>query len=389
MRVEIRDKEALSRLSLIDIRGYLVSLGWKLTGSYGDVATVFEKTDGRGREFELLLPKREELADYAERIADVVATLSSVEGREQLSIYYDLVKSGFDVMRFRASEADEAGTIALENGVALYDHARDLIAAAANAAIKPKRAYRGNSPTIAKNYVDSLRLGQTEVGSYILTVVSPVPPALESDQLPLLPELGEGEEPFPRTVTRTLVRALRATKHAVTEATATGRIDPFEAAIQAGVSANLCEAIAQLVENGTNVDISVSWSRVRPAPEATSVYVFTRDNARILTEAATTFREQEPQSDTTIEGFVIGLNREPQEFDGKAKIRGFFDGQIRTLTAQFNVSDYRKVVEAHDKKLRVRVDGDVLRRGPFQYLENARNLIIFEDDEFGPGGVLP
>lgn len=384
MKVEIKDREALARLSLVDVRSYLASQGWAAEGRYGDVATVFRKTDLTGRAYEILLPLKQEFRDYADRMADIAAILSDVENRPQLAVYADLIKSGFDVVRFRALDADVAGTIALENGVALYDHARDLVAAAANAAIKPKRAYRGNSSERAKDYLNSLRLGQTEIGSYVLTVLSPVPPSLESDQLPLLPELGVGDDPFPRQVVRKLAQALHATKRAAVEAAATGKMEPFEEVVEAGVSANLCEAIARLVDKGNGVDISVSWSRVRAAPELTSTHSFNRDNARVLSEAAVTFRDREPQADATVEGFVVGLHREQNEFDGKAKIRGFVDGSVRTLTAQFILPDYRKVVEAHEKKLRVRVDGDIVKRGQFHYIENARNLMVMDEDESDP-----
>lgn len=377
MRVEIRDKAALSTLSLIDVRAYLTSQGWRQAGRYGDVATIHES---RTRDFEILLPLHEQLGDYSRRMADVVAILAESEGRSQLGVFNDLIKSGFDIVRFRAPEAGESGTIPLEHGVLLYDHAFDLVAAASNAAIKPKRAYRGAKFDQTTEYLQQLRLGQTEIGSYVLTVLSPVQPSLESNEPGLFPDLDLGEEPFPRAVTRTLDRALRAAKGAVSEATATGRLDPFEAAVGVGVSANLCDAIARLAEQESGVDVSISWSRVRRPPGPSATYIFTQDNARVLSEAAQAFREREPISDTTIEGFVVGLHREHDEFDGKAKIRGFVGNRVRTLTAQFLLPDYRKVVHAHDEKLRVRVDGDLVRRGPLQFLENARNLVVFDDD---------
>ncbi len=381
MRVEIRDQEALARLSLLDVRAYLSSQRWIAVGRYGGVASIYQRKDDSGRSHELLLPMREDLADYAARMGDIVGTVALVEDRSEISVFHDLVRSGFDVVRFRAPNADDAGTIALQNGVALYDHARDVVAAAANAAVKPKRAYRGNSSEITKEYLDTLRLGQTEVGSYVLTVLSPVQPALESDQKSLFPDSNPGDEPFSRTVTRTLSQSLRAAKNAIDEAVATGKLDPFEAAVDSGVSSNLCEAIARLAGLGSGVDISLTWSRVRMGPDANTHYKFTEDNARVLSEAAMAFREREPQADITIEGFVIGLDRKPEEFDGKAKIRGFIDGKVKTLSAEFILPDYRKVVNAHDQKLRVRVDGDLVKRGPFQYLENARNLVVFEEDD--------
>jgi hypothetical protein len=334
-----------------------------------------------GRDREVLLPMREDLADYAARMGDIVESLSEVEARDEISIYHDLVRSGFDVVRFRAPNADNAGTIAMQSGVALYDHAWDVIAAAANAAEKPKRAYRGNNSVRAREYLDTLRLGQTEVGSYVLTVLSPVRPKLETDQMHLFPVADESEEPFSRTVTRTLSRSLRAAKNAVEEAVATGKLEPFETAVDAGVSSNLCDAVARLVEQGAGADISLTWSRVRRGPESNVMYRFTEDNARVLTEAAMAFREREPQSDITIEGIVVGLDRKPEEFDGKAKIWGVVDGRVKTISAEFMHLDYKKVVNAHDQKLRVRVNGDLVKRGGVQILEKARNLVVFRDDE--------
>jgi hypothetical protein len=81
---------------------------------------------------------------------------------------------------------------------------------------------------------------------------------------------------------------------------------------------------------------------------------------------------------------VVGLHREPEKFDGKAKIRGFVDGEVRTITAEFLHADYQRVLEAHDRKLRVRVDGDLIKRGGFQTLQNARNLEVFEEDDANP-----
>ena len=381
MKVKIADKAALARLSLLDVRSYLESQRWRSERRYGNVANVYSAIGRDGETVELLLPLREDVADYAARMGDVVATLAEVEDRSEEAVYGDLVRSGFDVIRFRAPNADDAGTIDLGAGVVLYDQAKEALVAAANAAIKPRRAYRGNSSERAKSYLDSLRLGQTEIGSYVLTVLSPVQPTLESTEPTLFPDLEQGDDPFSRVVTRTLARSLSAAKFAVTEATATGKLDPFELAIELGVSANLCDAIARLAGEGNGIDISLTWSRVRRAPERNVRHFFTTDNARVLSEAATAFREREPQSDITIEGFVIGLERKPEEFDGKAKIRGFVEDRVRTLSAEFILPDYKKVVHAHERKLRVRVDGDLVRRGQMYYLESARNLIVVEGDE--------
>jgi hypothetical protein len=92
MRVQIRDRDALSRLSLVDVRAHLASRDWNVKGPYGSVGTIYAMATADGREVELLLPNREELADYAARMGDVVEVLSEVEGRDQLSVYSDLAR---------------------------------------------------------------------------------------------------------------------------------------------------------------------------------------------------------------------------------------------------------------------------------------------------------
>ena len=385
MRIEIRDASSLARLSLLDVRAYLLSRGWHEQGHYGDVATILSITANGGAEHEILLPTRRDLADYASRLKDIVETLSEVEQRSELTVFHDLVMAGYDVVRVRSPLADEIGTISFESGVSLYDQAKNMIAASANAAVTPRRVYRGNSPDKAKEYLDAIRLGQTEVGSYVLTVLSPVTPALEVEQAELFPEGMPQVDPFSRTVMKTLERALSRTRAAAVEATSSGSFDPFEAAVSDGVSANLCDAIARMADGSSGIDISLSWSPVRRPPGPPCTYSFSMDLARVLVEAATLFRAREPLADTTIEGFVIGLHRKEDEFDGRAKIRGFVEDKIRTLTAEFLLPDYSRVVDAHDRKLRVRVDGDLSKRGTSVVLKNTHNLLILEDEDANYG----
>ena len=55
-------------------------------------------------------------------------------------------------------------------------------------------------------------MGQTERGSYVLTILSPVPPELRPAQGTLLPV--EPEDPYERLVTLTLMNALAALQRA-------------------------------------------------------------------------------------------------------------------------------------------------------------------------------
>lgn len=290
MKTQIRDRAALASLSSIDVRAYLAAQGWREAGRIGDKASIFEFTDHTGRGWEVLLPTRTTLADYAERMADVISTLAQAESREQVQIYTDLTTSGADVVRLRAPDTDH-GSISVENGVALHQETENLLLAAACSTAKPGRtAYHAPKIVEATDYLKSVRFGIPERGSYILTVLSPVDPALKR-QATFGPEFED--DPFSRQVTRRLATALSATRDAVTEATATDDFAAFERAVGRGLNANLCEALAGLAQHGRGLDVRLSWARVRPAPETSSSWTFNVDAARVLEEAARKFRRTE------------------------------------------------------------------------------------------------
>lgn len=94
------------------------------------------------------------------------------------------------------------GTIGVVDGLRLVDCLRRVALAAVCTAVEPRRAYHKRKFTEATRFVDRLRLGQTERGSFVLTVLSSVTPALTEDPSRQEPD------PFERKVTRTLALAL-------------------------------------------------------------------------------------------------------------------------------------------------------------------------------------
>src|SRR5438034_1338067 len=82
----------------------------------------------------------------------------------------------------------------LEDGAQFFENAKDLILAAACAADTPRSYYPTRKPAKAMEYLRKTRLGQTETGSFVLTILSRVPPSLSASNGVLF----EIEEPFER-----------------------------------------------------------------------------------------------------------------------------------------------------------------------------------------------
>jgi hypothetical protein len=171
---------------------------------------------------------------------------------DELAIYKDLSGADRDVVRVRTADADDDGSVSLDTGVRLVTEAREMLLAAACAAQSPQPRYRAGANREAIEYMRRVRLGQTEQGSFVVTLLAPVPPLLQPQLDPAWAALDD--EPWERRVTRRLISALEASRNAA-ERALSGHPGAFERAVAQGVSANLCEAVANLIDQSSGVDL--------------------------------------------------------------------------------------------------------------------------------------
>ena len=273
MSASVLGADALRALRPLEVASYLRVHGWRQEADLNGKGSVWllPAEDGR-EETDITLPLQRDLGDFALRMGDVLRTLRQVERRPEPEILQDLMTTSSDLIRVRApSREADSGSLPLEQAVAFVERARDLVLAAACAAITKRAYFATRKPTKATEYLSRVRMGQTERGSYVLTILSPVAPALAPEgELPL--DL-EPSEPYERQVTRTLAEGLAAMELAARDAAASGGMGGFEQAVQRGVSANLCDAVAGLsaVSPGEGLDIRIAWSRTRPVDEHRAV----------------------------------------------------------------------------------------------------------------------
>lgn len=377
MKVSVRDAATLQTVRPLEVAAYLRASGWQQEADLNGSAGVWTKLGLDQQVHDLTLPLRQDFADFATRMAEVLRTLADVEKRSELEILRDLATIAADLIRVRALgvTADD-GTLPLEEAVKFVEHSRNLLLAAACAAIEKKAFYAKRKPDQAMDYLARVRMGQTEWGSYVLTILSPVPPELhQSDMLPLQ---FEEVEPFERKVTRTLVNALTAMSTAAARAITSGDMEPFMAAVPSGLSANLCEAIvgAAAVSSGGGIDIEVSWSRARPTKEigAPPRIRVGKDYVSVIEEAARLFRQTASIEDFELEGLVVRLNRGPTAANGDVTILAYVDGHWRNVVVELGDASYSKAVQAHDQRIAVTCVGDLAKEGRNFRLLNPRHF---------------
>jgi len=82
----------VDRVSVDNVRTYLLSRGWRLQPYPGPELLVFEgPTDDDGEPILQVLPSSERLRDYRMRVVDLLGALSIIEDRPAVAILTDML----------------------------------------------------------------------------------------------------------------------------------------------------------------------------------------------------------------------------------------------------------------------------------------------------------
>lgn len=90
IKVHILDPGVFLGLDHRDVRSYLVGRGWRVADQIPDLAEVMTLRDCSGEPWEVLVPLRATVGDYALRMAEIVRTLAKLEDRSELLVLADM-----------------------------------------------------------------------------------------------------------------------------------------------------------------------------------------------------------------------------------------------------------------------------------------------------------
>ena len=379
MTTNFRDPKVLRAVSPLALSAYARFSGWTRTdvfGDYSDVYTGFQLP-------EIIIPRTQHLGDYAQVVHHLISTFAKVAEVDDAELYYDLVVADRDVTRVKVNDGDTDGTIDLEQGTSLVNGSRAMWLAAACSLQEHRSVYRSGANRDAVEYLSRMRIGQTERGSFVITLLSPViPPPV---QVPLMPEW-ELDDPVERQITRRMGLALSAVRDAASKAVG-GDTTAFGDAVPHGASANLCEALVQMIEPFTSLNVSTTWARTRPLSAPRQTVRFWNEDALILREAARSYRSREPRLDVKLFGSVQILKRDYSEAEGTVTLRATIDGRVQSVAVGLSESDYHRASQANLEKVPIVIEGDLERVGQRWRLSNSRiTEVISGDDDGDPAG---
>lgn len=361
------DRASLRVITPVALSYYARAEGWNVAGTYRQHSDVYA---GDGKP-EIIVPRTDVIDDYAMAVSDLIAVFARVLERDEASIYRDLTLADRDVMRIRALNAEPDG-LPFESGHAMLAGARGMLIAAAKSLDNNRLVYpSGTGGAVVADYLNRIHLGHTERGSFALVLVSP---AIAPPLHPWLPDDDDASTLPERRVAQRLSQSLFAAR-AAAERAARGEGNAFsnEVGFQ-GVSANLCEAVADLVTGVAAFDVSFSWAMTRPAEARRGPVSFSYGDVPLLKEAARSFRSLEPEYDQRLHGFIERLARPQTDIDGTVTLKTSIGGRNRSVAAILNQTDYELAIAAHYSRAIVTLEGDLERR----HLRNARLVAVVE-----------
>jgi hypothetical protein len=354
----VTDADALRAVSPEDATAYLRAHGWDRTRERRTGSVWTRSLKGSAGLATVFVPGDRDFADYAQRLSELLGALAEVEERSQLEILADLTSASSDVIRIRViSAATAAGRIPLSTGVKVVEGARSLIMAAYCSARDPQPVYDFRHAVDARRHVDEFLLGSEAPSSYAISIVSPL-----GLDLPV-----SGLQPFSRTVTRTLFRAMDRLQTLVRDVmTQRGDLSQFSQQVRSGVSSNLCEAIASMDIGQPDgvVEFAFSWSPLHRDPDLTPRrFAIRQGELPLVRRAAEFLKEAEPRPSFQVEGPVVRLDRPTGAgTSGIVTIRAVVDNSQALVHARLEPQQYDIAGSAHLRAQRVRVMGLLVRR---------------------------
>lgn len=353
---------------------YLSQHGWMRDGVLEGRASIWHRADDV--DAEVSVPSRN-LRDYYARMQDALSALQDFEKRDQGRIRRDLAHAGAGLMTVRVRGEDTfQGMIPLKEGILLVQKAKDLLVAAAMSMATKKRHFQGRLGDEISDYIDSVQLGQTEIGSYVINVVAPLK-AFD------FPEMG-GASSIGSVLFQNLAASIEAL-HLATGSSA-GEFSRsailLERAVMAGASTNMCRSLlgfsGQL--KSRNFDVSISVPEEGLFPRRICCFSFDEDRIAGLQAAIEYFKDDYVLRNREVEGFVKYLSRPTQDENGRVTLEAYVEGVERSVSIELGPSDYRLGILAHDSKRLVRCTGDLHVKPRGSTLLNPANFGLVNSD---------
>ncbi len=370
--------KAIPQLKFTELQAYLRNTGWKRAEANRSDIGIFHK-ETNSQFFETLLPLNKDFADYNQRILEVLEAIAQVENRNVHQVLTDLSLPPGDIVRFRIINKDTiGGTISFLEGFNLLESAKKALFTTACDIIQPEKYHRRLGLKAAQQFIEECRLGQTEKGSFVASIICPFindTPEDKGQQLSIFNKEEDFRNSFTRKVTIRMMKALDLMKTAI-EMGEQNRIMDLDG--DEIISANFLESIVELhsSKENTELEVQTSWSVFAPE-EMTAIrsIKFSNDYIPVIENI---INEIKPVDEDINDEFIGRISQTKADPDPRTRTEGeillnyIFGDEEKVSKARviLNATDYEQACEAHRNGRTVKVKGRLVTIGRSKVIEN-------------------
>ncbi|XUM01062.1 hypothetical protein ACQ86F_30550 [Streptomyces venezuelae ATCC 10712] len=337
--------------------------GWRRRG--GAVGRYSRWTPpGNGTGTSLLVPESRAFPDCEDLLGEALTALARSATPSAREVLTGLSVPSDEIRWWRDVPPGPAGAVPWTVQEQLRSAARQLLLAGA-LAVRGRAGYYGaRHRRAAQTSLETVVVGAPP-GGRGLTAFLPVEPG--------------------RPIAVRLYHALYAAREATDYQRATGGMEAFDTAVEAGVSRELTEALVALVRGTEGARIALEWAPAAGAPEGCAVrpepVEFSPGDLPALREASARYLTDEPAVPVRLTGAVVRMRRSGPRGEGIVRLRVLAGADVPHVRVALDEEAYRTAGHAHLVGLPIRVVGRLESRGGFRRLTDASGVVPVQVDE--------
>lgn len=347
---------------------YLKETGWVSYPNRRKNIRIFQMNHN-DHFYQIVVPMDKDLADYHEAMYQAVSTLSEYEQRSLEEVFLYLLNPNTDILKIRIVKQDvEAGNILMDDAISLYESTKKLISATAQDILHPRAYHQGRPDDSILEFLSQCRFGQTEIGSYIVSVICPFGYVDEKsnkyEQLSIFSDEKACENSLTRKVTNRVIENISTIKESIDN----GDIDHLMNHNEIPISANFYEALQgmNLQSEETELEFSANWSpAVKNKSGINHKICINHDYYAPIQTISKSLKNESSQS-IRIVGRIKKLESSPDletRTSGKITVVYLDDhDKAGTVTAKLDPNDYRNAISAHENGQYVEIIGELSGR---------------------------
>lgn len=344
-----------NKVSFQNVRDYLKARGWSSIPSRRDYASIYRSPGGN--EYEVVVPLERTVGDYADSMVRAARDVAEFEGRRTEDVFRDLLRPRRDVLKFGLDGSEtSAGTVGFVEGVHLVDGVRKALLASACGVKRARRYHPRLASSEADAYLRGCTLGQTEIGSFVITVDAPLEIAATLST----------DNDFGRRSTAHLLRATGTLVQHIKRGDVERLVDVDDS--EATVSANLCDALLEIIPPDESADLTLkaSWSPMMPSPQdVRSLVEIDRSFYKAIEDVGARLRPTNGPKPARVFAYVAELNGIPsvdEEMEGEVTLSVFYEDELIRAKVELNAEQYAIAADAHMRIAPVVITG-LIERG--------------------------